>query len=154
MQAKWPLTHEWTKVLCHTHVHSRIVLSHTRNERMPVKHPNGPGDYHTKWSKPDKDTYHMILLICACVQSRFNHVQLFVTPWTIAFQSPLSVGILQAEYWTGLPFLPPGGLPDSGIKSVSPVAPGLQADSLPLSLWGSPWHWLYVESKKKKNDTN
>ena len=126
-----------------------------RNEIMSGKCSKGPRDCHTKWSKPDKDTYHVILLICACVLSRFSHVQLFVTLWTVTFQAPLSLGTLQAEYWSGLPFPPPGDLLDPGIKSVSPVAPALQADSLPLSLWGSPWHWLYVESlKKKKKDTN
>ena len=34
------------------------------------------------------------------------------------------------EYWSGLPFPPPGDLPDPGLKSMSPA---LQADSLPLS---------------------
>ena len=71
--------------------------------------------------------------VCAYMLSRFSHVQLFVTLWTVTFQAPLSLGTLQAEYWSGLPFPPPGDLLDPGIKSVSPVAPALQADSLPLS---------------------
>ena len=37
------------------------------------------------------------------------------------------LGIFQAEYWSGLPFPPPGDPPDSGIN---PVSPALQADSL------------------------
>ena len=52
-------------------------------------------------------------------------------PWTAARQAPLSVGFFRQEYWSGLPFLPPGDLPDPGIKPVSPVSPALQADSLP-----------------------
>ena len=48
------------------------------------------------------------------------------------------------EYWSGLPFLSPGDLPDPGIKPVSPVAPALQADSLLLSHWGSPEQLLVV----------
>ena len=48
-------------------------------------------------------------------------VQLFVTPWTIAHQAPLSMGFPRQEYWSGLPFPSPGDLPDSGIKPASPA---------------------------------
>ena len=41
------------------------------------------------------------------------------------------MGFFRQEYWSGLPFPSPGDLPDPGIKPVSPVAPALQADSLP-----------------------
>ena len=43
-------------------------------------------------------------------------------PWTIVCQAPLSVGLNQQEYWSVLPFLPPGYLPDLGIQ---PASPGL-----------------------------
>ena len=39
--------------------------------------------------------------------SSLSRVQLFATPWTIARQAPLSMGILQAKYWSGLPFPSP-----------------------------------------------
>ena len=55
------------------------------------------------------------------------------TPWTVARQSPLSMGFSRQEYWSGLPWPPPGDLPDPGIEPWSPV---LQADSLPDS---EPW---------------
>ena len=55
-------------------------------------------------------------------------VRLFVTPWTVARQASLSMGFSKQEYWSGLPFPPPGDLPDPGIKLWSPA---LQADSLP-----------------------
>ena len=64
-----------------------------------------------------------------------NCVQLFVTLWSVAHQAPLSIGFFRQEYWSGLPFPPPGDLPDPGIKSESFVSPALQADSLPH--WGS-----------------
>ena len=51
---------------------------------------------------------------------------LFVTPWTVAHQAPLSRGFSGQEYWSGLPFPFPGNLPDPGIK---PVSPELQVDS-------------------------
>ena len=57
--------------------------------------------------------------------SRFSHVQLFVTLWTVACQSPLSMGILQAEYRSGLPCPPPWDLPDPGVKLVSVMSPEL-----------------------------
>ena len=53
--------------------------------------------------------------------SCFSHVQLFVTPWTVDPQAPLSVGFSRQEYWSGLPCPPTGDLPNPGIKLVSPA---------------------------------
>ena len=66
----------------------------------------------------------------------FSHIQLFTSPWMVACQAPLSMGFSQQEYWSGLPFPPPGDLPDPGIESMSPASPVLQADSL----LGKPWN--------------
>ena len=49
------------------------------------------------------------------------------SPWTVARQSPLSMGFFRQEYWSGLPFPCPGNLPNPGIE---PRSPALQADSL------------------------
>ena len=57
--------------------------------------------------------------------SMLSHVRLFVTPWSVARQAPLSMGFPRQEYWSGLPFPPPGDLSDSGIKPESPPAPAL-----------------------------
>ena len=48
----------------------------------------------------------------------------FVTPWTVARQAPLSMEFPRKEYWSGLPFPSPGGLPKSGIEPTSPVLAG------------------------------
>ena len=48
-------------------------------------------------------------------------VWLFVTPWTVARQVPLPLGLSRQEYWSGLSFPPPGDLPDSGIEPESPT---------------------------------
>ena len=64
-----------------------------------------------------------------------NHVQLFVTPWTVACQAPLSMGFSRQEYWSGLPFPSPGDLPDAGIE---PRSPALQAEALPSEPPGKP----------------
>ena len=67
--------------------------------------------------------------------SHFSCVRFFVI--SVAHQAPLPMGFSGQEYWSGLPFLAPGDLPNPGIESVSPVAPALQVDSLPLSHQGS-----------------
>ena len=59
----------------------------------------------------------------------------FATSWTVALQTPLSMGFSRQEYWSGLPFPSPGDLPDPGIV---PVSPAWQADSLPAELQGKP----------------
>ena len=51
-----------------------------------------------------------------------------VTPWTVAHLAFLSMGFSRQEYWSGLPFPPPGGLPNPRIEPMSPVASALQAD--------------------------
>ena len=56
------------------------------------------------------------------------------TPWTVAHQAPLSMGFSRQEYWSGLPCLSPGYLPNTGIE---PRSPALQGDSLQLRYQGS-----------------
>ena len=62
-------------------------------------------------------------------------VQLFATPWTVAYQAPLSMEFSRQEYRSGLPFPSPEDLPNPGIK---PRSPALQADSLPAESPGKP----------------
>ena len=64
-----------------------------------------------------------------------SRVRLFATPWTVAYQAPLSMGFSRQECWSGLPFPSPGDLPDPGIK---PGSPALQADVLPSEPPGKP----------------
>ena len=61
--------------------------------------------------------------ICSCCFSRC-HAQLFVTPWTVAHQSPLSRGFSRQESWSWLPFPSPGNLADPRIKPVSAAFAG------------------------------
>ena len=60
-------------------------------------------------------------------QVTLSFVQLFVIPWTVACQDPLSMGFPRKEHWRGLPFRSPRDLPNPGIKIRSPA---LQVDSL------------------------
>ena len=54
-----------------------------------------------------------------------SRVCLFVTPWTVARQAPLSIEFSRQEYWSGLLFPLPADLPDTGIKSESLASPAL-----------------------------
>ena len=45
--------------------------------------------------------------LCVCVCSSLSHVRLFVTPWTVACQAPLSLEFSRQEYWSALPFSSP-----------------------------------------------
>ena len=57
-----------------------------------------------------------------------SRVQLFVTPWTVTYQDPLSMGFSRQEYWSGLPFPSPGDRADPGLE---PRSLALWADALP-----------------------
>ena len=50
-----------------------------------------------------------------------NRSLLFATPWTVAYQVPLSMGFSRQEYRNGLPFPSPGDLPNPGIEPRSPA---------------------------------
>ena len=73
-----------------------------------------------------------------CVLSHFSHVQPFVTPWTLAHQASLSMGFSKQEYWRGLPFPPPGDLPNPAIKSESLVSPALAGGFFTTKPLGKP----------------
>ena len=68
----------------------------------------------------------MIIDACACC---FNRVRLLATPRTVALQAPQFMGFSREEYWSGLPFPPPGDFLNPGIEPTSPAPPDLQADS-------------------------
>ena len=72
-------------------------------------------------------------------------VRLLVTPWTIAHQALLSMGLFEQEYWSGLPFLPLGDLPDPGVEPASPALAG------GFFTTSATWEALLrVKSKKSK----
>ena len=76
-----------------------------------------------------------------------SRVQLFATPWTVAFHAPPSIGFSRQEYWSALPSPSPEDLPNPGIK---PMFPALQADALPSEPPGKPDQ----KSPKKTNKKN
>ena len=80
-----------------------------------------------------------------------SHVQLLATPWTVAYQAPLSMGFSRQEYWSGLPCPPPGDLPDPGIE---PRSPALQADSLLFEPPGKPYAHKFVKAQVHQRFTS
>ena len=65
------------------------------------------------------------LLRCICVSNCFSRVWLFATLWTVAPQAPLPMGFSRQEYWSALPFPPPGDLSDPRIEPASVTSPAL-----------------------------
>ena len=76
--------------------------------------------------------------ICVCVHSCFGHVQLSVTPLTVAHHAPPSMGFFRQEYWNGLPFPAPRDLPHPGIKLTSQRLLHCRRILYPLSHMESP----------------
>ena len=74
----------------------------------------------------------------ACMLSRFSHVRLSVTPWTVAHQAPLFMGFSRQEYWSGCHFLLQGIFLTQGLNLCLSQLLYWQADLLPLSHLGSP----------------
>ena len=68
-----------------------------------------------KWIKKIWSTYIMKYYLAIMCQS-FSHVQVFMIPWTVTHQAPLSMKFSRQEYWHGLPFFSLGNLPNLGIK--------------------------------------
>ena len=101
--------------------------------------------------------------VCVCVLSHFTCVRLFTILWTVAHQDPLCPWrFSRQEYWSMLPCLPPGDLPNPGIEPMSPMSPALAGrfftSTLCLRLWfqlASPGkqgclcvtqsHWWFLE---------
>ena len=68
-----------------------------------------------------------------------GHVQLSVSPWTVVYQAPPSMGFSRQGYWSGLPFPSPGDLPGPEIE---PGSPTLQADPLSSEPPGKPAKYI------------
>ena len=73
-------------------------------------------------------------------------VHLFEIPWTVAHQAPLSMGFSRQEYWSGLPFPPPGDLPNPGIKPEAPTSPALVGGFFTTEPTESPKYRVYFVS--------
>ena len=88
--------------------------------------------------------------------SCFSCVQLFAIPWTVAHQAPLSMGFSWQEYWSGLPFTPPGDLPDPGVRGstlIETCHPGQAPEVLVRNTELISLHQPEEFGKRSKGDT-
>ena len=84
-------------------------------------------------------------LVCKHSQS-FNRIWLFMTPWTVAHQVPLSMGFPRQGYWSGLSFPAPEDLPDPGIELASLASPALAGGFFATVPFGKPQSLVSVQS--------
>ena len=64
------------------------------------------------------------------------------TPWTVACQTSLLMGFPRQENWSGLPFPPPGDIPDPGIEPTSLASPALADEFLTTGPLGKPMDFV------------
>ena len=106
------------------------------NLPLPLHHPTSLGCYlPLGWAFVSHSNFSLSLVV--------QLFWFFVTPWTVAHQAPLSMGFSRQEYWSGVPFPSPEGLPDPVIKLASPELSGRF-----FTIWATwasqlPLHYLF-----------
>ena len=131
----------WQTIMCHkTHIHTHTGIF---LKALYVIHLMRIYQYHVLRNYcghgNSDDFFKKILNLNIFPPQPF--VGLFVTPWTVACQAPLSMGFSRQEYWSGVPFPSPEDLPNPGIK---PGSPTLQADALPSEPPGKSFLAYYI----------
>ena len=123
-----------SKRYIHLSIQSSIVFNNPRHRstQVPVN----------RWMDED--------VICMCVYMyimvMLSHVRLFANPRTVTRQAPLSMWTSRQEYWSGLPFIPPGSLPDTRFEPVSPALAGRFFTAEPP---GNPYVFIYYSAIKR-----
>ena len=128
----WPMVNSQQKLAfdflyCYHHYHN---LPHDLLGSKPIRHLVGTivNKYKNEGRGGRSNVKARVRPVIKVMWVCISHVRLFVTPWTVAQQAPLSMEFSRQEYWSGLPFLSLGDLPEPGIE---PRSPALQAESLP-----------------------
>ena len=112
---------------------------HHHGQQSSVPSPKGlrsslsPGGRELGVSTPASISHCLLLLFSRSVVANS------VTPWTATCPAPLSTGLSRQEYRSGLPFPPPGDLPDPGIEATSPARAGRFFTTEPPGKPVSPW---------------
>ena len=146
----------WSSISTSGYIPKR-VKSKTQGDNCPsvfiaalFTRPKGGSNPSVYWQMNEKLKCCVYIRWICNVRSVFSCVWLFVAPWTVAHQVPLSMGLSMQEYWSGLSFPTPGDLPNPGIKPASLALLALEADSLPLRHLGS-LKWMWFDIKKEGN---
>ena len=79
-------------------------------------------------------------------QDQENTFWLFVILWTVAHQASLSVGFSRQEYWSGLPFPPPGDLPNSRIE------PAFQSQATAHGFFTNSTIWEILDERMDRSN--
>ena len=107
---EWEITDKHRKkATVMTYLDNRWELDNSMNSYL--------ASYRHRWLNIEISIEMSVCTECALL----SRVRLFVTPWTVACQAPLSIQFSRQEYWSRLPFPPPGDLPDPGIELMSPA---------------------------------
>ena len=82
--------------------------------------------------------------MCTFTLSHFSRAQICASPWTVACQTPLSMGFSRQECWCGLPCPPPRDLPALGIEPAILMSPALAGGFFTTSApWEAPLDQMY-----------
>ena len=106
-----------------------------RTENLHKIYSLGPSPWGPAWTPARLSSQGQEYPVSYFVFSHSVVSKSIATPWTVALQAPLSLRFSRQVYWRGLPFPPPGDLPDPGIK---PASPGLAGGFFTLKHLGSP----------------
>ena len=82
---------------------------------------------------------YMSVCVCVCV-----YVYPFITRWTVAHPDPLAMGFSRQKYWSGLPFRPPGNLPNPGMEPTCLASPALAGRFLTTEPPGKFYQYIYL----------
>ena len=89
--------------------------------------------------------------VCVCARARSQLWPTLLTPCTVAFQAPLSMGFPKQEYWSGLPSPSPGDLPNPGIEPMSPALAGRFFTS--STTWEGPTNKIELQNSHNVFET-
>ena len=127
------------KFCLHKRLYKDIHFRFFKNNTLKLE----DAEFIQKWMTKEAVVYQILelLLFCCSIVSNSS-----VTPWTVAYQSPVSMGFPRQEYWSGLTFPSAGDLPNPGIGPVSPaLASGFFTPESP----GKPYHGILPSNKNE-----
>ena len=91
-------------------------------------------EFHSRFCNSYNQITRREMLLCSVAQS----CPTLVTPWTVACQATPSMEFSRQEYWSGLPFSPPGDLPNPGIKPMFLASPAMVGSFFTTESCGKP----------------
>ena len=122
-------------LLCHVWKVDTFLVAHAPNVQGELLLSPRPFCYRLHLQFLFTSIILVCVSVCVCTRAQsLIHVQLCVTPWTIACQAPLFMELSRQEYWSGLPFPTPGDLPNPGIESMSLASSALTGRFLTTAL--------------------